>query len=226
MYLPSLPKRDWSPWQMVFHCSSFGGFHRWGYPSIFHINEMFPYKPTIIGYHHDYANPHIPSYNFENHSQPGTPAGNADGPHPSRRWRRELEDLIWNSSFNGWILGKIYRKPWFLLFFTTKYRGFPWIFPSSNSVTVAKMEKLVLMIGKNAGWNVARPFWAALFHGGDQTTSGYLASRIIMGKLIKHVMKWSETNLAITKMVMTWGFPEMTGYPDFHHPFWLMDFPF
>ena len=39
--------------------SRYGGFQKWGYPWIIHSNGMFHYKPTILGYPHDYGNPHI-----------------------------------------------------------------------------------------------------------------------------------------------------------------------
>ena len=35
-----------------------GGFHKWGYPLIIHLNGVFPYKPTIFGYP-IYGNPHM-----------------------------------------------------------------------------------------------------------------------------------------------------------------------
>ena len=37
---------------------AYGGFLKWGYPQIIHLNMIFHYKPTILGYSHLW-NPHI-----------------------------------------------------------------------------------------------------------------------------------------------------------------------
>ena len=40
---------------------SYGGVLKGGYPSLHHFSITFHYKPSILGYPHDYGDPHIPS---------------------------------------------------------------------------------------------------------------------------------------------------------------------
>ena len=44
---------------MVKTISQMGGFLKWGYPQIIHSNRISLYKPSILGYPHDYGNPQM-----------------------------------------------------------------------------------------------------------------------------------------------------------------------
>ena len=43
------------------HLDPFGGFRKQRYPQIIHFHRSSHYKPTILGYPHDYGNPQLPS---------------------------------------------------------------------------------------------------------------------------------------------------------------------
>ena len=48
----------------VFHSFTNGGFVKWGYPQTIHFDGVFHYKPTILGYPHDYGTPQINTNHF------------------------------------------------------------------------------------------------------------------------------------------------------------------
>ena len=63
----SLAERLCSYWLILRRANTkqYGGFHKWGYPQIIHVNGIFPYEPTIWGYPHFWK----PPYLWEFHSQ-------------------------------------------------------------------------------------------------------------------------------------------------------------
>ena len=66
MFFPVIPlawtimdRGDCSAWLHNFTTISYGGVHKWGYLQIIHFTGIFPHKPTILRYPHDYGNRHI-----------------------------------------------------------------------------------------------------------------------------------------------------------------------
>ena len=43
---------------------TYGGFLKWGYPQIIHLNGIFHYKPTVLGYPHLWKTPYIYTHTY------------------------------------------------------------------------------------------------------------------------------------------------------------------